>query len=178
MILEELEKKIEQYRKLMVEMFGNIPALQNAYKPIVRQSKYIVNNLLEDFLENYNVKYFNYYEKITFLSKEERPNIDGYIVFAENVGSNFCYVYNPDEKGRIFCVNIDDGEYTWEAAKTYESFFQMFIEFLDMEMTRLNGDAPDLTDDGYREYFNRCMSIVGGDKDLEEYIKFMCCIVD
>jgi hypothetical protein len=176
MILEELEKKIEQYRKLMVEMFGDIPALQNAYKPITRQSKHIVNNLLEDFLENYNVKYFNYYEKITFLSKEERPNIDGYIVFAENVGSNFCYVYNPNEEGRIFCLTIDTGDYMWEAAKSYKSFFQLLIEFIDLDMhPTTNGD---LTDDEYKEYFNRCMSIVEGDKDLEEYIKFMCCIVD
>lgn len=159
MILEELEKKIEEYRLFLQEKYSKFGLDYYPRIVIERKTNKPHSNLLEDFLENYNAESFYFYEKITFLSKEERPNIDGYIVFAENVGSNFCYVYNPNEKGRIFCVNIDDGEYTWEAAKTYESFFQMFIEFLDMEMTRLNGDTPDLTDDGYRKYFNSCCQL-------------------
>lgn len=172
MILTDLEKKIEEFRQNQEKKFGHLGPNHYPQTKIERKQFKPVLNLLEDFIENYNSQYFYFYEQMVFLPPNERIHIDGYVVFAENVGSNLYYVYNPNEEGRVFCINIDDGEYVWEVAKNYDSFFRLLIEFLNMKME----PTLELTDDEYKVYYNKCMEIVGGDKDLEQYIKFMCCI--
>ena len=54
----------------------------------------------------------------------------------------------------------------------------MLIEFLNMEIERIQRPEAELSEKEYKSYYNKCMTIVKGDDNLMPFIKFMCCIIE
>jgi len=116
------------------------------------------------------------YDDCAFLSKKEY-NVDGdHFMFAENRSSNFVYVAT-EGYSEIFCTEFD-GTFLWYCADSSDLFVSLLTVFISMQTKRILSGNTDLSDDEYFSYYLKCKVISGDFEDNDEFLKFMCCVIE
>lgn len=110
-----------------------------------------------------------------YQEKNYAPEKD-YFIFAENTHSDIYYLAN-NNYSEIFCTDYD-GNFLWHCASSSDMFVSLLTIFLSMQSKGIKSGKDNLSENEYLAFYLKCKELSDDFEANDEFLRFMCCVVD